>query len=92
MTSPILSLCPPSAGEKFRALADEFLRHGLRKGAPPLFTDLSTLYHDNEWVSVIEDLVMGFERSLADTGYFSPAGQKAEAAAAGPRRARRDAA
>ncbi|KAF0287181.1 N-alpha-acetyltransferase 16, NatA auxiliary subunit [Amphibalanus amphitrite] len=61
-------------GEKFVALADEFLRQGLRKGAPPLFTDMSSLYHDAEWIGVIESLVLGFERSLAETGYFSAAG------------------
>ncbi|XP_043218185.1 N-alpha-acetyltransferase 15, NatA auxiliary subunit-like isoform X1 [Amphibalanus amphitrite] len=64
-------------GEKFVALADEFLRQGLRKGAPPLFTDMSSLYHDAEWIGVIESLVLGFERSLAETGYFSAADAEA---------------
>lgn len=64
-------VCP---GEKFRALVDEFLRSGLRKGAPPLFTDLSTLYHDSERVTIIEDLTLGYESCLAEQGYFGPQG------------------
>ena len=62
-------------GEKFVAMADEFLRQGLRKGAPPLFTDMATLYHDSEWLAAIERLVLDFERCLVETGYFTATGQ-----------------
>ncbi|XP_023931654.1 N-alpha-acetyltransferase 15, NatA auxiliary subunit-like [Lingula anatina] len=59
-------------GEAFRKRADVFLRNGLHKGVPPLFTSLRPVYKDPEKVKIIEELVLGYEQSLQETEYFSP--------------------
>ncbi|KAM4797351.1 N-alpha-acetyltransferase 16, NatA auxiliary subunit [Rhinophrynus dorsalis] len=58
-------------GEKFRELMDKFLRVNFSKGCPPLFTTLKSLYDSAEKVSVIQDLVTGFETSLKTCDLFS---------------------
>uniref|UniRef100_A0A8C9WH79 N-alpha-acetyltransferase 15, NatA auxiliary subunit n=1 Tax=Scleropages formosus TaxID=113540 RepID=A0A8C9WH79_SCLFO len=51
-------------GEKFRECLDRYLRMNFSKGCPPVFTTLKSLYHDKEKVSIIEELVVGYETSL----------------------------
>ncbi|XP_006003550.1 N-alpha-acetyltransferase 16, NatA auxiliary subunit isoform X2 [Latimeria chalumnae] len=59
------------SGEKFRELMDKFLRINFSKGCPPLFTTLKSLYCNAEKVSVIQDLVTGYEASLKSCSQFS---------------------
>ncbi|XP_028831707.1 N-alpha-acetyltransferase 15, NatA auxiliary subunit b isoform X1 [Denticeps clupeoides] len=60
------------SGEKFRECLDKYLRMNFSKGCPPVFTTLKSLYQDKEKVSIIEDLVVGFETSLNSCRKFSP--------------------
>ncbi|KAG5833095.1 N-alpha-acetyltransferase 16, NatA auxiliary subunit-like [Anguilla rostrata] len=59
-------------GELFREKIDKFLRTNFSKGCPPLFTTLKSLYIDPEKVSVMHELVTGYECSLRTCGLFSP--------------------
>ncbi|XP_030638927.1 N-alpha-acetyltransferase 15, NatA auxiliary subunit a [Chanos chanos] len=56
-------------GEKFRECVDRFLRMNFSKGCPPVFTTLKPLYHDKK-VSIIEDLVVGYETTLRSCRMF----------------------
>uniref|UniRef100_A0A672Z0L7 N-alpha-acetyltransferase 15, NatA auxiliary subunit n=1 Tax=Sphaeramia orbicularis TaxID=375764 RepID=A0A672Z0L7_9TELE len=58
-------------GEKFRDCLDSYLRMNFSKGCPPVFTTLKSLYTDKEKVSIVEELVVGFERSLKSCRMFS---------------------
>ncbi|KAJ8349979.1 hypothetical protein SKAU_G00251090 [Synaphobranchus kaupii] len=58
-------------GELFREKIDKFLRTNFSKGCPPLFTTLKSLYNNPETVSVIHELVTGFEFSLRTCDLFS---------------------
>uniref|UniRef100_A0A4W4DYU9 N(alpha)-acetyltransferase 15, NatA auxiliary subunit a n=1 Tax=Electrophorus electricus TaxID=8005 RepID=A0A4W4DYU9_ELEEL len=58
-------------GEKFRECLDRYLRITFSKGCPPLFTTLKSLYHDEEKVSIIEELVVSYEKSLKSCRMFS---------------------
>uniref|UniRef100_A0A671VB98 N-alpha-acetyltransferase 15, NatA auxiliary subunit a n=1 Tax=Sparus aurata TaxID=8175 RepID=A0A671VB98_SPAAU len=49
---------------KFRECLDSYLRINLSKGCPPVFTTLKSLYTDKEKVTIIEELVVGYESSL----------------------------
>ncbi|XP_055623434.1 N-alpha-acetyltransferase 15, NatA auxiliary subunit [Toxorhynchites rutilus septentrionalis] len=60
-------------GDTFRALVDEHLRRNLRKGVPPLFVNLRSLYGDENKVRIITDLVEGYHQNLTSSGYFSAA-------------------
>uniref|UniRef100_A0A8C7V456 N(alpha)-acetyltransferase 15, NatA auxiliary subunit a n=1 Tax=Oncorhynchus mykiss TaxID=8022 RepID=A0A8C7V456_ONCMY len=51
-------------GEKFRECLDCYLRMNFSKGCPPVFTTLKSLYHDKEKLSIIEELVVGYETCL----------------------------
>lgn len=53
-----------TSGDIFRKYADELLRSSIRKGMQPLFVLLRELYKDSEKVSIIEDLVLGYEKNL----------------------------
>uniref|UniRef100_A0A8C9WFF8 N-alpha-acetyltransferase 15, NatA auxiliary subunit n=1 Tax=Scleropages formosus TaxID=113540 RepID=A0A8C9WFF8_SCLFO len=59
-------------GEKFRECLDRYLRMNFSKGCPPVFTTLKSLYHDKEKVSIIEELVVGYETSLNSCRMFNP--------------------
>ncbi|XP_023649340.2 N-alpha-acetyltransferase 16, NatA auxiliary subunit-like [Paramormyrops kingsleyae] len=61
-------------GEIFRDRIDKYLRTNFSKGCPPLFTTLKSLYNDPGKVSVIHELVTGYEASLRTRGLFSPNG------------------
>ncbi|KAM4622044.1 N-alpha-acetyltransferase 15, NatA auxiliary subunit a [Polymixia lowei] len=59
-------------GEKFRDCLDCYLRMNFSKGCPPVFTTLKSLYTDKDKVSIIEDLVVGYETCLRSCRMFSP--------------------
>ncbi|XP_048826423.1 N-alpha-acetyltransferase 15, NatA auxiliary subunit a [Brienomyrus brachyistius] len=59
------------AGEKFRECLDRYLRLNFSKGCPPVFTTLKSLYKDKDKVSIIEELVVGYETSLNSCRMFS---------------------
>uniref|UniRef100_A0A667ZFD0 N-alpha-acetyltransferase 15, NatA auxiliary subunit a n=1 Tax=Myripristis murdjan TaxID=586833 RepID=A0A667ZFD0_9TELE len=52
------------SGEKFRECLDSYLRMNFSKGCPPVFTTLKSLYINKEKISIIEELVVGYETSL----------------------------
>uniref|UniRef100_A0A8D3DV94 N-alpha-acetyltransferase 15, NatA auxiliary subunit a n=1 Tax=Scophthalmus maximus TaxID=52904 RepID=A0A8D3DV94_SCOMX len=62
-------------GEKFRECLDSYLRMNFSKGCPPVFTTLKSLYTGKEKVTVIEDLVVGFESCLKSCRMFSKNGE-----------------
>ena len=64
-----------AGGEQFSLLVDQYLRQGLHKGVPPLFVDLRSLYKDENKVTIIEQLVIGYVDSLTKTGKFNPQGK-----------------
>uniref|UniRef100_A0A3Q3BN52 N-alpha-acetyltransferase 15, NatA auxiliary subunit n=1 Tax=Kryptolebias marmoratus TaxID=37003 RepID=A0A3Q3BN52_KRYMA len=59
------------SGEKFRECLDRYLRLNFSKGCPPVFTTLKSLYGDKEKVTIIEELVVGYETSLKSCRMFS---------------------
>uniref|UniRef100_A0A1L8DWR9 Putative acetyltransferase n=1 Tax=Nyssomyia neivai TaxID=330878 RepID=A0A1L8DWR9_9DIPT len=71
------SICPKrlpldaATGEDFRIVVDEYLRRGLRKGVPPLFVNMRSLYGYPEKVEIIERLVCGYYECLQECGYFA---------------------
>uniref|UniRef100_A0A4W5RG64 N-alpha-acetyltransferase 15, NatA auxiliary subunit a n=1 Tax=Hucho hucho TaxID=62062 RepID=A0A4W5RG64_9TELE len=58
-------------GEKFRECLDCYLRMNFSKGCPPVFTTLKSLYHDKEKLSIIEELVVGYETCLKSCRKFN---------------------
>lgn len=58
-------------GEKFRECLDRYLRMNFSKGCPPVFTTLKSLYHDKDKVAIIEELVVGYEKSLRTCKMFN---------------------
>lgn len=58
-------------GDLFRELVDDFLRRGLRKGIPPLFVSLRSLYNDEEKVKVITELALEYHVNLKESNHFS---------------------
>uniref|UniRef100_A0A8C2ACE6 N(alpha)-acetyltransferase 15, NatA auxiliary subunit b n=1 Tax=Cyprinus carpio TaxID=7962 RepID=A0A8C2ACE6_CYPCA len=62
----------PVVRDKFRECLDRYLRMNFSKGCPPVFTTLRSLYQDKQKVSIIEELVVGFETSLRSCRMFSP--------------------
>uniref|UniRef100_A0A667Z7G1 N-alpha-acetyltransferase 15, NatA auxiliary subunit a n=1 Tax=Myripristis murdjan TaxID=586833 RepID=A0A667Z7G1_9TELE len=59
------------SGEKFRECLDSYLRMNFSKGCPPVFTTLKSLYINKEKISIIEELVVGYETSLKSCRMFS---------------------
>ncbi|XP_018600785.1 N-alpha-acetyltransferase 16, NatA auxiliary subunit-like [Scleropages formosus] len=59
-------------GETLRDKLDRFLRTNFSKGCPPLFTTLKSLYKNPEKVSVMHELILGYEASLRTCGLFTP--------------------
>lgn len=57
-------------GEIFKNLVDEYLKRGLRKGIPPLFVNIRSLYEDEERIQIITDLVNGYHDNLKQSGHF----------------------
>lgn len=63
-----------ASGEKFRSLVDQYLRHALHKGAPPLFVDLRSLYAQPGKAAIIEELLLGYIASLIKCERFDEKG------------------
>lgn len=80
------AICPKrlplnvASGDSFRALVDDYLRHGLRKGVPPLFVNIRALYTDNEKVKIIADLIQDYHTNLIASSHFSKSDQEANLA------------
>lgn len=45
------------AGDAFKTLAEPYIRRGITGGIPSLFSDLKTLYGDDEKREIIESIV-----------------------------------
>ncbi|XP_026185865.1 N-alpha-acetyltransferase 15, NatA auxiliary subunit-like [Mastacembelus armatus] len=58
-------------GDTFCECLDSYLRINFSKGCPPVFTTLKSLYTDKEKVTIIEDLVVGYETCLRSCRMFS---------------------
>lgn len=58
-------------GAKFREVIDEYLRRGLRKGVPPLFVNVRSLYKDSTKVDIIAQLIEEYYVNLKSNGHFS---------------------
>lgn len=63
-----------ATGDDFRNLVDKYLRHALHKGAPPLFVDLRSLYTHPGKASIIEELLLGYVKSLTSCERFDDKG------------------
>ncbi|XP_037025681.1 N-alpha-acetyltransferase 16, NatA auxiliary subunit [Bradysia coprophila] len=80
------SICPKrlplnvAHGDRFREIVDDYLRRGLRKGVPPLFVNVRSLYQHADKVKVITELIHGYHDSLKQTGHFSTADNAADLA------------
>ncbi|XP_026736637.1 N-alpha-acetyltransferase 15, NatA auxiliary subunit-like isoform X2 [Trichoplusia ni] len=66
-----LQLTEAHAQPVFERLADDYLRHGLHKGIPPLFVDLRSLYADQSKADTIEKLILQYIENLSSVGTFS---------------------
>ncbi|XP_045504813.1 N-alpha-acetyltransferase 15, NatA auxiliary subunit [Colias croceus] len=66
-----LQLTEAEAPAVFERLVDEYLRHGLHKGIPPLFVDLRSLYADQTKADTIEKLILQYIDNLSKVGTFS---------------------
>lgn len=73
------AICPKrmpldvATGDRFRDIVDEYLRRGLRKGVPPLFVNIRSVYKDADKVRIISELIHGYHQQLAATCHFSVA-------------------
>ncbi|XP_014249372.1 N-alpha-acetyltransferase 15, NatA auxiliary subunit-like [Cimex lectularius] len=57
-------------GEVFQVSVDKYLRTGLRKGVPPLFVDVRSLYKDCNKAQIVENLVLAYKDSLERISLF----------------------
>ncbi|KAL1129941.1 hypothetical protein AAG570_012885 [Ranatra chinensis] len=64
-----------SHGQGFEFELNNYLKRGLRKGVPPLFVDIRSLYKDPAKVIIIQKLVESYVQSLKNAGIF-PDGNK----------------
>lgn len=60
-----------ATGDHFITLVDKYLRKGLRKGVPPLFVDMRSLYSKKEKIEAIEELMLQYADALKQIGKFS---------------------
>lgn len=67
-----------AVGATFEQLIDEYLRRGLRKGVPPLFVNIRSLYSDDEKVKTIAALVHDYHDNLTATCHFSKEDKEAD--------------
>lgn len=66
-----------ASDDQFRQLIDDFLRRGLRKGVPPLFVNIRSLYDNESKVKIITELAQGYYEQLSKSSYFSAADEAA---------------
>lgn len=64
-------------GDDFEELMNEYLKKNLRKGVPPLFANVRSLYKDPAKVSMIERLLLDYLSNLPSIGFFTKADQAA---------------
>lgn len=57
-------------GNDFKRLMHEYLTRHLRKGVPPLFVNVRSLYKDPAKVSIITDLMLDYVDNLSSLGCF----------------------
>ncbi|XP_052010927.1 N-alpha-acetyltransferase 15, NatA auxiliary subunit-like [Xyrauchen texanus] len=57
--------------EKFRECLDRYLRMNFSKGCPPVFTTLKSIYPHKDKAAIIEELVVGYEKSLRSCKMFN---------------------
>lgn len=57
--------------ETFKSLVDQYLRNALKKGVPPLFTNLRPIYHHSSKAAVIENLLLSYADNLMNLNKFS---------------------
>ncbi|KAG5673749.1 hypothetical protein PVAND_003769 [Polypedilum vanderplanki] len=60
-----------ATGNVFEELITEYLKRNLRKGVPPLFVNIRSLYRDSQKVATIEKLTLEFVANLNSTGHFT---------------------
>ncbi|XP_005102206.1 N-alpha-acetyltransferase 15, NatA auxiliary subunit [Aplysia californica] len=65
----------------FRELIDDYLKKALRKGVPPSFVSIKSIYQDPSKVKVIEDLVLSYVDNLKESGKFDSNGEEEPATA-----------
>lgn len=71
------AMCPKrlpldvASGDSFRAVLDDYLRRGLRKGVPPLFVNIRSLHSQPEKAEAIEQLILQYHENLLRSGHFS---------------------
>jgi N-alpha-acetyltransferase 15/16, NatA auxiliary subunit len=58
-------------GQVFEELMSEYLKRNLRKGVPPLFVNVRSLYKDTAKIASIESILLEFCESLKTLGYFT---------------------
>lgn len=59
-----------SSGAVFEKEVDAYLKRGLRKGVPPLFVDLRSLYKDQSKASIVQEKIKDFAINLKEFGTF----------------------
>lgn len=71
------AMCPKrlpldeASGDAFHSVVDDYLRRGLRKGVPPLFVNIRSLFDKPEKVAIIEKLMLQYYENLMRSGHFS---------------------
>ncbi|KAJ3104096.1 N-alpha-acetyltransferase 16, NatA auxiliary subunit [Phlyctochytrium planicorne] len=65
-------------GERFKVMANGYLKPLFRKGVPSVFVSIQDIYKDDGKRKVVEELVLGYEKSLKATGTFSGDGDGPE--------------
>jgi peptide alpha-N-acetyltransferase len=63
-------------GEVFEQLICDYLKRNLRKGVPPLFKNIRSLYKDESKTKIIEKLILEFCENLKTIGYFTKKDQE----------------
>lgn len=58
-------------GDVFKDLICDYLKRNLRKGVPPLFKNVRSLYKDESKANIMEKLILEFCENLKAIGYFT---------------------
>lgn len=65
-------------GEVFEELVSDFLKRNLRKGVPPLFKNIRSLYKNESKAKIVEKLILEFCENLKSVGYFTKKDEESE--------------
>lgn len=71
-------------GAMFEELMSDYLKRNLRKGVPPLFVNIRSLYKNESKVEIIEKIILDFCENLKTVGYFTKQDQENESVAKEP--------